>query len=762
MKTLFKFILVLSVVFILPKLSNAQSQVYAGGSTPTNILVTRNISKDDSAHEFGIRDTSNHAYQAGTMIAFRGQPWWWDGIRWYELFGDTASDIGQVNSDWNASSGVAQILNKPTLATVAISGSYNDLGNKPTIPAAQVNSDWNAVSGLSQILNEPRVLDSIYRTPGKDSIYFVIRHGSTLTTYRILDSLGSGGGGGSGVVDSIAVGNLSPLFSSSVTNNNTVKPSISFTLNNFGAYGVLMNNTNASAQPTVVTPTSTVLNQWFGGSGIQGTINLTTNGSGAATFVSNTLNIPTNSGGTPVPDTVHFVTYGTGKNITYPNSAGNIIYARTWENSANFSVGYNTDSSLFGTVLITPTGSITNNGGLNWSLVNDNPTPVANSMYMTNSSAVKGWNSYTNIPVATSSSPGLESTAEYSLLHFPQTVVNAGTVYDSIFYASPTLDSLYGIRFNFIGGSGINISKTGSIQGLNQYTISATGGGSSNTLTNSGSGFRLVEPLTSGNYPINSLFPGTNIAMDSTTHSGSVMISANTPTFQQVLAAGSTLTVPETVFNGANTFKFSGPLQVTGLIQNGTYESGSYTLQTTDNIVFCNFSTPDTIYLPTNLLGGSPNSVFTITNTNTVPVVINAGASFGIGMSGSAALSQYLYLSEEGDAVTIQVQGGNWWSILSLVRNPNLYEIGSAITMGSGLGYNYSFTGSSAITWTLPLLTYFQRTIPFTVKNVGTATLTINAGGSDHIFTTSSVTSITVAAGASVKLYPGPTYWYSE
>lgn len=40
----------------------------------------------------------------------------------------------QVNSDWNASSGVAQILNKPSLATVATSGSYTDLSNTPTIP----------------------------------------------------------------------------------------------------------------------------------------------------------------------------------------------------------------------------------------------------------------------------------------------------------------------------------------------------------------------------------------------------------------------------------------------------------------------------------------------------------------------------------------------------------------------------------------------------------------------------------------------------
>ena len=33
---------------------------------------------------------------------------------------------------------------------------YDDLTNKPTIPAAQVNSDWNASSGVAQILNKPQ------------------------------------------------------------------------------------------------------------------------------------------------------------------------------------------------------------------------------------------------------------------------------------------------------------------------------------------------------------------------------------------------------------------------------------------------------------------------------------------------------------------------------------------------------------------------------------------------------------------------------
>ena len=37
------------------------------------------------------------------------------------------------------------------------SGDYNDLTNKPTIPAAQVNADWNATSGKAVILNKPTI-----------------------------------------------------------------------------------------------------------------------------------------------------------------------------------------------------------------------------------------------------------------------------------------------------------------------------------------------------------------------------------------------------------------------------------------------------------------------------------------------------------------------------------------------------------------------------------------------------------------------------
>ena len=61
----------------------------------------------------------------------------------------------QVQVDWNATTGVTSILNKPALSNVAISGSYNDLINKPTIPPAQLQADWNAISGVTFIKNKP-------------------------------------------------------------------------------------------------------------------------------------------------------------------------------------------------------------------------------------------------------------------------------------------------------------------------------------------------------------------------------------------------------------------------------------------------------------------------------------------------------------------------------------------------------------------------------------------------------------------------------
>ena len=84
--------------------------------------------------------------------------------------------VAQVNSDWTATTGVEQILNKPAIPAAQVNTDWNatsglaQILNKPTIPAAQVNVDWNATSGIEQILNKP---SSIPTANVKHSVKYV-------------------------------------------------------------------------------------------------------------------------------------------------------------------------------------------------------------------------------------------------------------------------------------------------------------------------------------------------------------------------------------------------------------------------------------------------------------------------------------------------------------------------------------------------------------------------------------------------------------
>lgn len=71
----------------------------------------------------------------------------------------TASDVGAATTAQGVKADTA--VQPADLATVATTGDYGDLLNKPTIPSAQVNSDWNANSGVAQILNKPTIPDTV-------------------------------------------------------------------------------------------------------------------------------------------------------------------------------------------------------------------------------------------------------------------------------------------------------------------------------------------------------------------------------------------------------------------------------------------------------------------------------------------------------------------------------------------------------------------------------------------------------------------------
>ena len=168
----------------------------------------------------------------------------------------------QVNADWDATSGVSEILNKPNLATVATTGDYSDLQNLPSIPAAQVNSDWDATSGVSQILNKPTI-PSYTAGNGIDITSNVVSakvDGTTIDTNASgeLTVIGGGGGGSQVNSDWDATSGVAEILNKPTPKTLTAGPGISIA---DGVSTVTIScNVTAPVQDVTVDGTSVVSN----------------------------------------------------------------------------------------------------------------------------------------------------------------------------------------------------------------------------------------------------------------------------------------------------------------------------------------------------------------------------------------------------------------------------------------------------------------------------------------------------------------------
>lgn len=90
-----------------------------------------------------------------------------------KLNGIAAGAEVNVNADWNAVEGDAQILNKPTLATVATSGQYSDLTGIPSLSNVATSGSYNDLSNKPTIITSDEVdqkintaVGSVYRVKG--------------------------------------------------------------------------------------------------------------------------------------------------------------------------------------------------------------------------------------------------------------------------------------------------------------------------------------------------------------------------------------------------------------------------------------------------------------------------------------------------------------------------------------------------------------------------------------------------------------------
>ena len=91
-----------------------------------------------------------------------------------KLAGIEAGAEVNVNADWNATSGDAQILNKPTLAAVATSGAYADLSGAPSLAAVATTGAYADLSGTPSIPTSLSDLsgDTDDITEGSTNLYY--------------------------------------------------------------------------------------------------------------------------------------------------------------------------------------------------------------------------------------------------------------------------------------------------------------------------------------------------------------------------------------------------------------------------------------------------------------------------------------------------------------------------------------------------------------------------------------------------------------
>lgn len=198
-------------------------------------------------------------------------------------------DGAQVNvqSDWNATSGAAQILNKPTLATVATTGDYNDLINLPTLTTGTVTSvALTAPTGL-QVTGSP-----------------ITTSGTLALTFQAGYSI--------------------------PTNTSQSNWDTAYGWGNHADAGYLTTETDPTVPSHVKAITTADISNWDTAYSQRIQTFTTTGNSGAATFTGNTLNIPnyTLSGLGGVPLT---------RSITINGVTQNLSANRTWNITPDYS-----------------------------------------------------------------------------------------------------------------------------------------------------------------------------------------------------------------------------------------------------------------------------------------------------------------------------------------------------------------------------------------------------------------------------------------
>ena len=302
------------------------------------------------------------------------------------------------------------------------------------------------------------------------------------------------------------------------------------------------------------------------------------------------------------------------------------------------------------------------------------------------------------------------------------------------------------IGYNVGANSGGSNNLTGARLNLMGYNIGPPSNSSSdlfdfgnvlyisNPNSNTNGGVPVYTPMVDGRLGINNGTPDTSSVLDITGYKYGILIPRHTTASRQSITTG----IKAGTLNGA---------------AGSGYTNGTYTDQALTTVSGIGTGARATIVVISNSVNSvtitAPGYNYAILDTLTWTGGGGSGLSYRVTELQHGSRGLLLYDSSENQIAKLNLD--STWSG---------FNTSSASTLTLKFANDYVFSGTTA-TYTLPPInsSILGRQNGIKIKNRGSGSITLNSASGSTIYSTSAVTTITIAAGAACELMPDGTYF---
>lgn len=140
------------------------------------------------------------------------------------------------------------------------------------------------------------------------------------------------------------------------------------------------------------------------------------------------------------------------------------------------------------------------------------------------------------------------------------------------------------------------------------------------------------------------------------------------------------------------------------------------------------------------------------------PATVTRSGTDTIQIGGSTQTS---FILNPGESVLLTYNGLSWMPIVGAGTSAKYERIATITGATQTLDRSASvwvYTGSATSTWTLPTIAN-NAGLTYSIKNRGSADIILQRAGSDQLYSTSTVTTVTITAGNSLRVVNDGVFW---